>query len=67
MRGHGDEADSNFMQLMKVRGEDDARISTWLQQKTDRYTAPDMQNEILKTIALLILRQVVEMISVAPF
>ena len=67
MRGHGDKANSNFMQLMKLRGEDDSRITGWLQWKTDKYTAPDMQNEILKAMALLTLRGVVEMISVAPF
>lgn len=65
LRGHGDEADSNFMQLMKLRGEDDARITNWLQRKIG--TQHLMQNKILKTMALLILRGVVEMISVAPF
>ena len=38
LRGDGDEADSNFMQLTKLRGEDDVRITSWLQWKTDRYT-----------------------------
>ena len=53
LRGHGDhESDSNFLQLMKLRGEDDSRIVDWLKKKTDKYTAPDMQNEILKTMAL---------------
>jgi len=33
----------------------------------DRYTAPDIQNEILKIMTLLILRGVVDMISIAPF
>lgn len=56
MRGDGDEADSNFMQLTKLRGEDDVRITSWLH-------APDMQNEILKTMAMLILRQIIEMIT----
>ena len=47
---------------MKLRGESDTKIASWLQRKTDKYTAPYMQNEILKTMALLILRQVVEKI-----
>ena len=58
------QADSNFMQLMELRGEDD---TSWLQWKTDRYTAPDMQNKMLKTMALLIMQQVVKVISSAPF
>ena len=68
LRGHGDhESDSNFLQLMKLRGEDDSRIVDWLKKKTDKYTAPDMQNEILKTMALQVLCQVVESIGSAPF
>ena len=68
LRGHGDhESDSNFLQLMKLRGEDDSRIVGWLEKKTDKYTAPDMQNEILKTMGLHVLRQVVESIRSAPF
>ena len=48
LRGHGDdESDSNFMQLLKLRGKDDSKIESWLQKKT----APGMQNELLKTIA----------------
>ena len=36
-RGDGDEVDSNFMQLLKLRGRDDLRIEAWIQQKTDKY------------------------------
>ena len=69
MRGHGDqetqtESESNFVQLMKLRGEDDSRIGGWLEKKTDKYTSPDMQNEIIKTMAL---RQVIESISSSLF
>lgn len=72
LRGHGDqdtqtENDSNFVQLMKLRGEDDSRIIGWLEKKTDKYTSPDMQNEILKTMALQVLRKVIESISLSPF
>ena len=67
LRGHGDESDSNFFQLLKLRGEDDARIATWLEKKTDKYTAPDMQNEILKVMALQVLRQVVSSLHATPF
>ena len=47
LRGHGDletqtESESNFVQLMKLRGEDDSRIAGWLEKKTDKYTSPDM-------------------------
>ena len=32
----------------------------------DKYTSPDMQNEIIKTIALQVLRQVIKSISSSP-
>ena len=57
IRGHGDESDSNFHQLLKLRKEDDPRIETWLKKKTDKYTSSDIQNEILKIMALHNFRQ----------
>ena len=43
LRGHGDqECDSNF----KLRSEDDHNIDSWIKKKTDKYTSPEMQNEV---------------------
>ena len=72
LRGHGDpetrtESESSFVQLMKLRGEDDCRIAGWLEKKTDEYTSPGMQNKILKTMALQVLYQVIESMSSSPF
>ena len=67
LRGHGDETDSNFFQLMKLRGEDDSRVAQWLSKKTDKYTAPDIQNEILKIMALSVLRRITDGIHSSPF
>ena len=47
----GDESNSNFIQLLKLRGEDDRRILDWMKKKTDKYTARDVQNEILKVMS----------------
>ena len=52
---------------MKLRGEDDSRIAGWLEKKTDKYTSPDIQNEILKTMALQVLSQVIKSMSSGPF
>ena len=30
IRGHGDETDSNYYQLLKLRGEDDEKVINWL-------------------------------------
>jgi hypothetical protein len=51
-RGDGDEQDSNYIQLLKLRGQDDSRIQDWLLKKINKYTAPSMQNEMVKTMAL---------------
>ena len=45
IRGSGDDKDSNFTQLLKLRSEDDGRIVDWLSKKTDKYASHDMQNE----------------------
>ena len=66
LRGDGNEEDSNFMQLLKLRVEDDERVSTWIWKKTDKYTSSDMQNEIIKVMALQVLREVALGIQNAP-
>ena len=53
VRGDGDEDDSNFVQLMKDRGEDDTKLLEWMKKKTNKYTFADMQNEILKVMVKL--------------
>ena len=67
LRGHGDESDSNFMQLLLLRGEDDPRVVNWIQKKTDKYTSPEMQNEMLKVMALHILRDIAASFHSTPF
>ena len=67
LRGHGDESDSNFHQLLKLRSEDDPRVKTWLSKKTEKYTSADVQNEMLNVMAVHVLRDVVASIQSAPF
>ena len=31
LKGHGDERDSSFLQLLKLRGDDDPRVEIWLE------------------------------------
>ena len=51
LRGCGDDADSNFMQLMKMRARDDQHLAEWLEKKTNKYVSHDVQNELLKVMA----------------
>lgn len=67
LRGDGSGGDSNFLQLLKLWGQDDLRISGWMAKKTDKYTSPDMQNEILQIMALHILREIASEIHKAQF
>ena len=65
IRGDGDESN---MQILKLRSEDHARIFfEWLKKKTDKYTSVDIQNEMLKTMALYMLRQIIKSLEQTPF
>ena len=48
LRGDGNESDSNFVQLLKLCGNDDLRIETWLLRKTDKYFSQDIQKNYSK-------------------
>ena len=46
------------MRLLNLRSEDDSNLIDWVKQKTDKYTSPEMQNEMVKVMALCILRKI---------
>ena len=52
LRRHGSEYDSNFIQQLKLRGEDDSTVEQWLSRKTDKYMSADIQNELLKNYVI---------------
>ena len=58
LRGDYNESDSNFTQLLRLRGADHQGIDSWLNKKTNKYTSPDIQNECLQLMAIHILREV---------
>ena len=47
--GDGEEIDSNFIQLMKLRGLDDLRIDSWHSIKNSKYASHIMQNYIFES------------------
>ena len=51
LRGDGNEADSNFNQLLLLRGIDDSKILDYLRKKTDKYNSPQIQNDIIQVMA----------------
>ena len=53
------EVNSNFIQTLKLRGLDDPAVLYWMgQSRNDKYTSPEIQNEVLQIIGLKILRDI---------
>ena len=58
LRGDGTEDDSNYTQLLRLRGIDDLRVFDWMKRKSSKYTSADIQNEMLMVMSLNVLREV---------
>ena len=57
LRGDQNDLESNFLQLMRLRGADDDNITKHLEQYSDKYTCHQVQNEIIRIMALTVLRK----------
>lgn len=55
LRGHGD-IESNFHQLLLLRGIECNYITHWLNKKTNKYTSHEIQNECLQLLSIQLLR-----------
>ena len=55
LRGDGDESNGNFIQLLKLQ---DKSCVDWIQRKCNKYTSHTIQNEILKIMAVHVLRTI---------
>ena len=51
--------ESNFTQLLKLRGKDQPVLLKWLERKEDKYTSPEIQNEIISIMANKAIRNLV--------
>ena len=67
IRGDGNEGDSNFMQLLKLRCEDYPKFCEWISKWTNKYTSHEMQNDLLKVMALKVLRSIAACLRDSPF
>ena len=67
LRGDGDEKDSNFYQLLALRGEDDSNIKNMTERPQRKYTSPEIQNEIVLIMANIILRKIATRIQSSFF
>ncbi len=57
LRGHDDNHDGNLIQLLKLHGEADIEVLEWLKRKSSKYLSPDIQNDLIKTMASNVMRQ----------
>ena len=67
LQGDGDEDDGNFLQLLKLKGEDDPAMLEWLKRKVNKYTSHEIQNDIIKVMAMHVLRNVATSLQQSPF
>lgn len=67
LRGDGNEVDSNFMQLLLLSSNDNKQIKEWVQKKTDKYTSPVIQNEIIKIMSLKVAETISGNLQATPF
>ena len=58
MQGDTDD-ESNFIQLLKLRGKDRPLLLKWLERKEDKYTSHEIQNEIIAIMANYVIRDLV--------
>ena len=63
----GDQGQGNFDQLILLRAEDDPSLLEWIRKKADKFTSPEIQNEILKIMALKLLRTIAAGIHESPY
>ena len=57
----------NFIQLLLLRSIDNTTILSMLNKKTDKYTSPIIQNEMLKIMGLQVLREIAGSIQKAKY
>ena len=67
LRGDGSEADSNFMQLMKLSASDNPQLAEWLEKKMVKYVSHDIQNELLRVMVFSVLMEISRSIHESTF
>ena len=55
---HVSEPDSNLHQLLELVSTYDTRVSEWIRKRSNKYTSPDISNEMLELMAHTILREI---------
>ena len=66
-RGDRNDEDSNFLQLLRLKAEDNPDLLEWLKRKTRKYTSHEIQNDIIKLMAISVLRNITTSLQTSQF
>ena len=62
LRGHGDDRDSIFFQLLIIRAKSFPELKDWLNKKQGKFVTHEIQNEILTIMSNAVLRNLLKTI-----
>ena len=62
-----DDAESNLIQLLQLRAEDNPQLVLWLQRSSRKYTSHENQNEMLEIMAHHVLGKILGCMQQSPF
>ncbi len=62
-RGHDDDSEGNFSQILKHHAKEETDLSDWLQRKNNKYTSHEIQNKIIQIMAHQVLRDLASKIQ----
>lgn len=62
-----DDVESNLIQLLRLRAEDNPPLIQWLQRSSRKYTSHENQNEMLEIMAHHVLRKILGCMQQSPF
>ena len=65
--GHCDNSDGNLYQLLKLQAGEDHELLGWLQRRVNKYTSPEIQNDLIKVMAMYVIRNISEKLQKSPF
>ena len=63
----GNNSEGSFEQLMKLSAKVDPSITSWMEKRRQKYLHHDTQNEIIRLMAFIILRDIAKNINDSIF
>jgi len=67
LRGSNNDAESNLIQLLKLRAEDHPLLTRWMERQTNKYTSHEIQDEMLKIMGRSVLNSILSLIHESTY